>query len=135
MHPALCISPNSELVRHIHENTPIADDQFATTPIRTVGPAYQQPNEEELHTLFEQAISERVLLIHGQLSSQLAQNRGVRFVGPSTDPLVQSNQSSPAAPSTLTREVPPSMPQVSTLLPVVPWNIWHWSIILGGLAL
>ena len=45
-------------------------DQFATTPVIAVHPAlaYQQPNEEELHTSFEQAISDRVVAINKQLS-------------------------------------------------------------------
>ncbi len=49
---------------------PIMQDQFATSPIIAVHPAlaYEQPDEEELYTSFEQAISDRILAMSKQLS-------------------------------------------------------------------
>jgi hypothetical protein len=43
------------------------EDMYATTPLVVVRPTYTQPNEEELHTSFEEAISDRVLAVNRQL--------------------------------------------------------------------
>src|SRR5438128_12492965 len=43
-------------------------DRFATMPVLAAIPAYQPSSEEELHTSFEQAISDRLLAINKQLS-------------------------------------------------------------------
>lgn len=43
------------------------EDMYATTPMLVVRPTYSQPNEEELHTSFEEAISDRVLAVNRQL--------------------------------------------------------------------
>src|SRR5205085_5909197 len=60
-------------------------DLFATTPVRAV--TYHQENEEELHTSFENAISDRVLAMNRQrhLSGSLANMRCVEL---NTDMLV-----------------------------------------------
>ncbi len=47
--------------------TATPEDMYATTPLVIVRPTYAQPNEEELHTSFEEAISDRVLAVHRQL--------------------------------------------------------------------
>src|SRR5438045_9784252 len=49
-------------------DTPTVQDQFETMPVLTAAPAYQPPNEEELHTSFEQAISDRLLVVNNQLT-------------------------------------------------------------------
>ena len=49
-------------------DTATLEDMYATTPMRVVQPIYQQPDEEELHTSFEEAISDRVLAVNRQLS-------------------------------------------------------------------
>src|SRR6185312_4792463 len=41
---------------HLHPPTPLQEDQYATIPVVAVKPAFQQADEEELHTSFEQAI-------------------------------------------------------------------------------
>jgi len=46
----------------------VVEDRFATTPMLPTVPAFQPMNEEELHTSFEQAISDRVLVVSKQLS-------------------------------------------------------------------
>ncbi len=45
----------------------IGNAQYATTPMPAFRPVFQQPNEEELHTSFEEAISERVLAVNRRL--------------------------------------------------------------------
>jgi hypothetical protein len=47
--------------------TVIPEDLYATTPLVVVRPTYTLPNEEELHTSFEEAISDRVLAVNRQL--------------------------------------------------------------------
>ena len=44
-------------------NVSVVDDRFATEPLTAVKPAEQQSSEEELHRLFEQAMSDRVQAI------------------------------------------------------------------------
>jgi hypothetical protein len=50
-------------------HTLLLDNMYATMPMSAVQPAYAyaQPDEEELHTSFEQAISDRVTAINGKL--------------------------------------------------------------------
>jgi hypothetical protein len=44
------------------------DALYVTTPMPAFRPVFQQPNEEELYTSFEEAISDRVLAVNRQLS-------------------------------------------------------------------
>ncbi len=44
------------------------EDRYSTTPMAIISSIYRQPNEEELHTSFEEAISDRVLAVNRQLS-------------------------------------------------------------------
>jgi len=46
----------------------IGDALYATTPMPAFRPVFQQPDEEELYTSFEEAISDRVLAVNRQLS-------------------------------------------------------------------
>ena len=47
--------------------TAAPEDMYATTPLVVVRPTYTRPDEEELHTSFEEAISDRVLAVNRQL--------------------------------------------------------------------
>ena len=47
--------------------TATPEDMYATTPLAVLCPAYGQSDEEELHTSFEEAISDRVLAVNRQL--------------------------------------------------------------------
>jgi hypothetical protein len=47
--------------------TATPEDMYATTPLAVVRPTYAQPDEEELHTSFEEAISDRVLAVNRKL--------------------------------------------------------------------
>ena len=66
------------------------EDCFATMPEML---AYQQPNEEELHTSFEAAISNRACLLNRQLSlkSGPLTYTGAQYAQPTTEPLSDSN--------------------------------------------
>jgi hypothetical protein len=48
-------------------DTAMPEDMHATTPMAIVRATCRQPSEEELHTSFEQAISDRVLAVNRQL--------------------------------------------------------------------
>ena len=41
--------------------TTALEDLYSTTPLKIIGSMYQQLNEDELHSSFEEAISDRVL--------------------------------------------------------------------------
>ncbi len=51
----------------VYADVPAVEDRFVTEPIIAVEPAYRQLNEEDLHTLFEQAISDRVVAVSTRL--------------------------------------------------------------------
>lgn len=61
------------------------EDRFATMPEM---PAYRRPNEEELHTSFEAAISNRACLLNRQLSlkSGPLTYSGAQYIQPTTEP-------------------------------------------------
>ena len=62
-------------------------DVFATAPMKAV--IYHQENEEELHTSFEDAISDRVLAMNRQLQRLSGSLAEVRRIEPHTDVLVK----------------------------------------------
>jgi len=62
-------------------------DVFATAPMKAV--IYHQENEEELHTSFEDAISDRVLAMNRQLQRLSGSLAEVRCIEPHTDVLVK----------------------------------------------
>ncbi|MDQ2714850.1 MAG: hypothetical protein M3Z08_08090 [Chloroflexota bacterium] len=102
-----------------------AEDGFSTTPMVVVKPTYAPLNEEELHTSFEHAISDRVLAVKLRLSRVSA-------------PLVLSPSSWHEERIPTTRQdaayaVPQSL--ASTLLKKTRWSRWHLGITLGCLAL
>ncbi len=54
-------------IRSVTFDAAMVEDMYATTPVAVVLPTYRQLNEEELHTSFEEAISDRVLAVNKQL--------------------------------------------------------------------
>lgn len=44
------------------------EDAYATEPMVAIRPVFQRSDEEALHTSFEEAISDRVIALHGRLS-------------------------------------------------------------------
>jgi hypothetical protein len=51
----------------ITAETGALEDTYSTTPLKTIRSIYRQPNEDELHSSFEEAISDRVLVLNRQL--------------------------------------------------------------------
>ena len=107
-HPSLqgepaCVQPSAQLVQipgsrpgltidsfDTRSDTSELEDCFATMPQM---PAYQQPNEEELHTFFEAAISNRACLLNRQLSlkSGSLTYTSAQYAQRTTEPLSDSN--------------------------------------------
>ena len=54
------------------------DALYATTPMPAFRPVFQQPNEEESYTSFEEAISDRVLAANSRLSHLSRAHSSVR---------------------------------------------------------
>ncbi len=63
------------------------EDRYATAPMVALKPAYELFNEEELHTSFEEAISDRLLAMHSKLSRLSNPTLATQRVYPQTDPL------------------------------------------------
>jgi len=106
-------------------------DRFATMPAITAVPAYQPPSEEELHTSFEQAISDRLLVINRQLSiisGPLAQTQGLPFTYHlSSGFLNQSDATTFVKLSAVPVQLKPQ--------PALPANAWQRKLVFGCLAL
>ena len=69
-----CLTVDSELDlrcfnadAYVDESSSV-EDRFATMPVLTVTPLPQPLSEEELHTSFEQAISDRLMIVNQRLS-------------------------------------------------------------------
>ena len=54
-------------IRCMSTETVAFEDVYTTTPLITIRSMYRQPNEEELHSSFEEAISDRVFALNKQL--------------------------------------------------------------------
>lgn len=65
MHYTQCAS--EQYANCVYADMPAVEDRFVTEPIIAVEPAYRQLDEQELHTLFEQAISDRVVAVSARL--------------------------------------------------------------------
>ncbi len=79
------------------------EDLYSTTPMTIISSIYRQPNEEELHTSFEEAISDRVLAVNRQLSRLSGTLTSNSFVQAQTSMVVKHH--SHALRSTLPRLV------------------------------
>ena len=116
-------------------DSPTVQDQFATMPVLTAAPAYQPPNEEELHTSFEQAISDRLLVVNKQLSLKSGPLAHTGHLQLNTEPLSHINQldqgSHPHSMSNATLATAPLQQHAGKPL----GNIWQRSIIFASLAL
>jgi NH3-dependent NAD+ synthetase len=85
MNSILCSSTDTELdIRPITANMPAPEDMYATAPMALLRPAYRQSDEEELHTSFEEAISDRVLAVNRQLQRLSGALTSTRQVQPQT---------------------------------------------------
>ena len=53
-------------IRFMTTETSASEDIYSTTPLIAMRSIYRQPNEDELHSSFEEAISDRVLALNRQ---------------------------------------------------------------------
>lgn len=69
-----CLTADAELNFHCFDTdaymdgSSLVEDRFATMPVLAVSPLTQPLSEEELHTSFEQAISDRLMIVNQRLS-------------------------------------------------------------------
>jgi hypothetical protein len=84
MNSILCSSADTELdIRRITADMPAPGDMYATAPMALLQPAYRQ-SDEELHTSFEEAISDRALAVNRQLQRLSGTLTSTRQVQPQT---------------------------------------------------
>jgi hypothetical protein len=122
-----CLTAKIEL--HTCAKTSTVEDRFATMPAISAVPAYRPPNEEELHTSFELAISNRLIAVNRQLSlvsGPLTDPERVQLVQ-STQPLIRSDSGS--------QLVLPSAQVSMRRLPALFESAWQRCIIYGSLML
>jgi hypothetical protein len=82
MHYTQCAS--EQYANCVYADMPVVEDRFVTEPIIAVEPAYRQLDEEELHTLFEQAISDRVVAVSARLKRISSSLNDCQPVSPET---------------------------------------------------
>lgn len=132
------VSPNSfnmsayRMDTGVEADTSKLEDRFATVPEITAvaaTPTYRQPDEEELHTSFEQAISDRVLIVNRQLSLKSGPLVHIQRLQLNTTPLQYSNSTAHVVSAPVPRQ------PWTTLVSSLPTNIWQRSIIFASLAL
>lgn len=84
------LSPSTVATLDRYDTYPVfsaVEDRYATAPMLALKPAYELFNEEELHTSFEEAISDRLLAMHGKLSRLSNPMLATQQPGPETDPM------------------------------------------------
>ncbi|HLG75028.1 MAG TPA: hypothetical protein VKX46_01365 [Ktedonobacteraceae bacterium] len=89
MNATLCMTTDVELDAYDTDMAQRAVDANATEPMMAIRPLFQRPDEEVLHTLFEQAISERLTTSYSYWS-RLHTNSLQPYSGPlgrTTDPI------------------------------------------------
>src|SRR6266568_9324670 len=65
---ANAVSTGTTMTEGLIARTSLIEDWFATTPALLAAPSYLLSDEEELHTSFEQAISDRLIAVNKPLS-------------------------------------------------------------------
>jgi hypothetical protein len=110
-------------VQYIAEPMSLLEDQYATTPMAVVQPAFQLRGEEELYTSFEQAISDRVMAVNRQLNRLSGPITDTGYVQPHTDDLVH--------PDIPTMTVP--LPAIAN--PAQHGNVWQRTMLMVCLCL
>ena len=144
-----CLTADSQLISHSFDtsacgiddtssDTSQLEDGFATMPempaISTI-PTYQSLNEEELHTSFEQAISDRVLIVNKQLSRKSDTFAHTYTYAQYIQPQLASESLHHS--TLMVHRVPipvQEQPQV-TLFSLLLGNIWQRSLIFVCMAL
>ena len=114
-------------------DTAVVEDRFVTMPVLPAVPAYQPANEEELHTSFEQAISDRLLAVNKQLSLKSGPLAHTERLELNTEPLGQGRHHS--SMTNVTPATAPLQQRSGKLLPELLGNVWQRSIIFASLTL
>jgi hypothetical protein len=130
---ANAVSTGTTMTEGLIARTSMIEDWFATTPALLVAPSYLLSDEEELHTSFEQAISDRLIAVNKRLSlisGTLTDSQQIhtRPLHQTYLPANESNESNEANDKPSPRSAayaPANSPETS----------WQRSILLGGLAL
>ena len=130
---ANAISTGTTMAEGLIARTLMIDDWFATTPELLVAPSYLLSDEEELHTSFEQAISDRLIAVNKRLSL---------ISGPLTNSQQLPAQTTrqlhqtylPANEGSEANDMPSPRP-VACAPANSPAISWQRSVLLGGLAL
>jgi hypothetical protein len=126
MHYTQCAS--EQYANCVYTDLPAVEDRFVTEPIIAVEPAYRQLNEEELHTLFEQAISDRVVAVSARLK---------RISSALNDCLPVSSETTSQRMRQAPIEIVPSnwLPDSrEKTRSLSPTSLWQRSFIIAGLA-
>lgn len=116
-------------------DTPVVKDRFATMPVLAAN-AYLLANEEELHTSFEQAISDRLLAVNRQLSLKSGPLAHTQRLPLNTEPLGQRRQVSHRSSMTnVTPATTPLQQHREKLFRALLGNAWRRSIIFASITL
>src|SRR5712692_1733801 len=126
MHYTQCHS--EQYANCVYADMPAVEDRFVTEPIIAVEPAYRQLDEQELHTLFEQAISDRVVAVSARLKRISSALNDCQPVSPET-----TNQRMHQTPVEIVPSnwLPDSREQPT---PLSPTSLWQRSFIIARLA-
>jgi hypothetical protein len=127
---ANAVSSGTTMTEGLIVRTSMIEDWFATTPALLVAPSYPLSDEEELHTSFEHAISDRLIAVNKRLSlisGPLTNSQHIQVQ--TTRPLHQTY-----LPANEVNDKPSSRP--AAYAPAnSPETTWQRSILFGGLAL
>jgi hypothetical protein len=104
----------------VHTDALLGEDRNTTVPMAAVQPAYKPLDEEALHTSFEEAISDRLVALHGRLK-----HLSTSSLSSSHDPMLPSTRPFVTTPVTQTATCPSSR----------LGKRWQGGITLIGLAL
>jgi len=113
----------------VYVDVPAVEDQFVTEPIISVEAVYQQLAEEELHTLFEQAISDRLLAISMRLKRISSPLSCLPYARSETTSHGMRLDGAEIVPATM---LPETQQRTSLSL---QWNAWRRCVILSSVAL
>ncbi len=139
MNCTLCRPTDTELNENFVQGTmTVAENAYATVPMVAVKTVYQQPDEEELHTSFEEAISDRLIALHSRLdriSKPLSNTQDLHY---DTDPVLSASLKNTTATLALghvraTHSTDQLKPSPTFSHPMV--NSWQRIMIFACLAL
>jgi hypothetical protein len=134
MNALLCRPADVILNENIVQDTmTAAEDMYATAPIVAVKPTYQRSDEEELHTSFEEAISDRLIALHSRLDRISGPLGSIGYRQRDTDPILNNSLNDTAVTLALKYAADPTAQQ--ELLHEHPMNSWQRFVTFIGLAL